>query len=246
MNLYGLIGYPLSHSFSKKFFEAKFEKEGMAGYAYENFPIESIDKLPAMLGDNPDLKGFNVTIPYKEQVIPFLDLKDEVVARIGACNCVRVENGKLSGFNTDVYGFETSLKKYLKPYHTKALVLGSGGAAKAVAYVLKTLRIDYLYVSRKSSPGVDHQLKYHELTADIMQSHLLIINTTPLGMYPAVETAPPLDYNQISSHHYLFDLVYNPEKTVFLLKGEARGAAIQNGHDMLILQAEESWRIWNS
>jgi len=242
MRLFGLIGYPLSHSFSKKYFTEKFEREKLTDCRYELFPITSIDELKKVLDQHPDLYGLNITIPYKEQVIPFLDETDEVVEKIGACNCISIENRKLKGFNTDVTGFEISLKTKLKPHHKKALILGTGGAAKAVEYVLEKLGIDFKYVSRKPSCN---NFSYEQLTPAIISEHTLIINTTPLGMYPGINEAPTIPYESLTDQHYLFDLVYNPEKTLFLQKGEARGAVIKNGYEMLLIQAEESWKIWN-
>jgi shikimate dehydrogenase len=242
--MYGLIGYPLSHSFSKKFFSDKFATEGLSDVTYDNFAIPSIAELPGLL-KNPSIYGLNVTIPYKEQVIPFLDWQDEVVEKTGACNCIRIQEGKLRGFNTDVAGFERALKRNLQPHHTSALVLGTGGAAKAISYVLRKLSINFLVVSRsntwKHPPG---SLRYEELTGEILASHLLIINTTPLGMYPDVDESPPIDYEKLTPGHYLFDAIYNPAKTRFLERGEKKGATIQNGLEMLIVQAEESWKIW--
>lgn len=242
MKLYGLIGYPLTHSFSKKYFTEKFQKEEMHNCAYENFPLSTIEQLKILLQEQTGLHGLNVTIPYKEQVIPFLNEMNEVVKATGACNCIKIEEGKLKGYNTDVIGFEKSLQPFLKPNHTKALIFGTGGAAKAVEYVLQKLGIDYLFVSRKK--GSDKTISYHELKVEILQQHLLLINTTPLGMYPKVDDCPDIAYNYLTPQHHLFDLVYNPEKTLFLQKGKAQGATIQNGYEMLILQAEESWRIW--
>lgn len=246
MRIFGLIGYPLSHSFSKGFFAAKFEKEGLNDCKYENFPIASIAEFASLLRQEPALEGINVTIPYKEQVITFLDWKSEVVKKIGACNCIKIINGNLYGFNTDTTGFGESLKKGLLPHHNKALIFGTGGAAKAVGYVMENLDIDHAYVtsSKEGNPG--RVYKYEEITEDILNSHTLLINTTPLGMYPNTETYPSINYHLLTPRHYLFDLVYNPEKTTFLKRGEERGATIQNGFDMLIIQAEESWKIWNN
>lgn len=243
MRLFGLIGYPLSHSFSKKYFDEKFEKEGLTDCRYDLFSIDSIDELKNLLNQNLGLCGLNVTIPYKEQVLSFLDETDNVVGKIKASNCIRITNGKLKGYNTDVEGFELSLKTHLKPHQTKALILGTGGAAKAVEFVLRKLGIDFKYVSRK--PSVNNY-SFEQLTSNIISDHTLIINTTPLGMYPAVKEAPPVPYEALTPDHYLFDLIYNPEKTLFLQKGEEKGAAIKNGYEMLVIQAEESWRIWNS
>jgi shikimate dehydrogenase len=250
MRKYGLIGYPLTHSFSQRYFTDKFMNEGVADCAYVNFPIESISALRGLLSD-PLLRGLNVTIPYKEQVLPFLDVEHDVVQKIRACNCIRIgEDGRLFGYNTDVVGFESSLRKKLAPHHRRALVLGTGGASKAVEYVLQKLGIGYEMVSRSAgtdkSPMADKTpILYQQVDADLVASHTLIINTTPLGMHPHTEECPSLPFEAITPHHYLFDLIYNPARTLFLRKGEERGAVVENGHDMLILQAEESWRIWN-
>jgi shikimate dehydrogenase len=242
MRLFGLIGYPLFQSFSKKFFSEKFEREGLTDCRYESFSIPSISELTKILKENPSLCGLNVTIPYKEQVLSFLHEKSALVKKINACNCIKIENGKLTGHNTDAPAFEQSLKEKLQTHHTKALILGTGGAAKAVEFSLRQLKISYKYVSRKPSAK---NFSYEQLTDDLMQEYTLIINTTPLGMHPNVVEAPPIPYHALNSKHYLFDLVYNPAKTLFLQKGEEQGAAIKNGYEMLVLQAEESWRIWN-
>jgi shikimate dehydrogenase len=241
MRLFGLIGYPLSHSFSRKYFTEKFEKEGLTDCRYEHFPIDEISKLKSIL-ENPDLCGLNVTIPYKEQVLGFLQEKNELVKQIKACNCISIKKGKLKGYNTDAPGFEQSLKEKLQPHHKKALILGTGGAAKAVEFVLDKHNISYKYVSRKPS---SRNYSYEQLTPAIIAANKLIINTTPLGMYPAITEAAPIPYEALTPEHYLFDLIYNPEKTLFLRKGEEKGAAIKNGLEMLIIQAEESWKIWN-
>jgi shikimate dehydrogenase len=241
MRKFGLIGYPLSHSFSQKYFTEKFRQLQITDCSYELFPIEDIGGLKDILND-PELCGLNVTIPHKQSVIPFLHGRSAVVEEIKACNCIRIENGRLYGHNTDTVGFEESLVRKLQPYHRRALVLGTGGASKAVEYVLRKLQIEYKSVSRNAAPG---QLSYADVDEDMMYSHLLVINTTPLGMYPKVEECPPLPYEAIGAQHYLFDLVYNPARTLFLRNGEQRGAAVENGYDMLIGQAEESWRIWN-
>jgi len=243
MRRYGLIGYPLSHSFSQRYFTGKFEKEGLSDCSYSNFPIASINELPGVLAD-PDLRGLNVTIPYKQQVIPYLTVLSPVVEAIGACNCIRIEGGVRTGYNTDVVGFERSLVKKLSSHHQQALVLGSGGASKAVEWVLQQLGIAYRLVSRQPRPDTG-DLGYDDLDAGLLACYPLIVNTTPLGMYPKVNECPPLPYEAIGPRHYLYDLVYNPDRTLFLRHGEARGAAVENGHEMLVLQAEESWRIWN-
>ena len=244
MRRYGLIGYPLSHSFSQKYFTEKFQREGITGCVYENFPLAGIDEFAPLIQQHPDLNGLNVTIPYKEKVISFLTAQSEVVKTIGACNCIKIVNGQLTGHNTDVVGFEESLRPLLQPHHTNALVLGTGGAAKAVHYVLNKLGIAFIEVSR--TPATTRQLSYQQIDEAVIREHQVIINTSPLGMYPKVDECPPLPYQALTSKHYLFDLVYNPAKTLFLQKGEEQGAAIKNGHDMLIIQAEESWRIWNA
>ncbi|MBO9565105.1 MAG: shikimate dehydrogenase [Niastella sp.] len=244
MRLFGLIGFPLSHSFSQKFFTDKFRVEGIAGCVYENFPLENIDALRGVLAQHSHLAGLNVTIPYKEKVIPYLHHQSDVVKRIGACNCIKIVNGELHGYNTDVTGFEESLRSLLEAHHRKALVLGTGGAAKAVHYVIEKLGIIFLEVSRNPTSG--RQISYEQLTPAVLNDHTLIINTTPVGMYPNEHDCPPLPYADLTPRHYLFDLVYNPAKTLFLQKGEEQGAVIKNGSDMLVIQAEESWRIWNA
>ena len=243
MRLFGLIGYPLSHSFSQKFFTEKFEKEGIKDCSYLNFPINSIDKFPDIIKDNPDLQGLNVTIPYKEKVIPFLYEQSDVVKSIGACNCIKIKEGKLFGYNTDVPGFEKSFIKNLKPHHRQALVLGTGGASKAVQYVLEKLVIPFKVVSRNPS---NDEISYASINAENIKEFPVIINTTPLGMQPNVKQSPSLPYSSMGREHYLFDLIYNPAKTIFLEEGESRGATIMNGYEMLVNQAEESWRIWNT
>jgi shikimate dehydrogenase len=241
MNLYGLIGYPLSHSFSKKYFTEKFLREGIENSVYELFPLEHIEEFPALIQNHSNLKGLNVTIPYKEQVFSYLDELSDAVQEIGACNCISINNGKLKGFNTDVIGFEQSLKPLLRPHHTKAVVLGTGGAAKAVCWVLKKLKIEFKIVSRKGGNGY---LSYDDLNETIIRDYPLIINTTPLGMQPNINTKPSLPYESITEKHLCYDLVYNPERTSFLKIAAGRGAVIKNGLQMLELQAEAAWRIW--
>jgi shikimate dehydrogenase len=242
MRKFGLIGYPLTHSFSQRYFTEKFEREGISDASYSVYPLQRIEELTGLFSD-PALRGLNVTIPYKEQVLAFLDDKNEVVREINACNCIKIEDGKKVGYNTDVVGFRDSLLGKLQPHHTHALILGTGGAAKAVEYVIKKLGLVYRRVSRDPRPS---DLSYEQVDASLLRSFTLIINTTPLGMYPKIDDCPPLPYEAIGPLHYLFDLVYNPEKTLFLKKGEGQGAVIENGYEMLIGQAEESWRIWNA
>lgn len=241
MNLFALIGHPLSHSFSKAYFTEKFEKEGL-DCAYLNFDLEDISQVKTLVTKHPDLKGFNVTIPYKEAIIPFLDLLDPIAAKIGAVNTVKVcSDGRLQGFNTDVIGFEECLKGIDLP--GSALVLGTGGASKAVQYVLRKNHVECHLVSRDSWRG---HLTYETLSDEVLESHLLIINATPVGMAPHSDEAPRIPYKAITTQHILFDLIYNPEETLFLRKGRAHGATTLNGLAMLHAQAEASWSIWNA
>ncbi|MBL0271420.1 MAG: shikimate dehydrogenase [Chitinophagaceae bacterium] len=244
MRLFGLIGYPLTHSFSKKYFTEKFEKEGLDDCRYELFPIESITELPGLISQHPDLEGLNITIPYKKQVLPYLNHTAFIPAGLEACNCILFSEGQLIGYNTDVVGFRESLRPVLRPDQQSALVLGNGGATAAVIFALQQLGISYHIVSRALQPGSD--FTYQDLDHSIIQSHPIIINTTPVGMYPKEDHCPDIPYESIDERHLLFDLVYNPAQTLFLRKGAERGATIKNGEDMLLLQAEESWKIWNS
>jgi len=239
---FGLIGYPLSHSFSQKFFTEKFLQENIVNAQYTNFPIDSIQSFTSLWKEHPSLEGLNVTIPYKKEVIAFLQHSSAVVQEIHACNCIRKFNNELYGYNTDVIGFEKSLLPFLKPYHTHALILGTGGASAAVQWVLQQLNIQYQVVSRKANTG----LSYDQLSASVIESHTLIINTSPLGMYPNIHEAPPIAYDAITAQHHLYDLVYNPTETLFMKKGLEKGATVQNGLAMLHIQAEESWAIWNA
>lgn len=243
MRLFGLIGNPLTHSFSAKYFSEKFQREGRSDCRYELFPLKEIKDLPALLETHPALEGLNVTIPYKREVLSFLHNRPGIPAGLDACNCIRIRKGQLSGFNTDIAGFRNSLKPLLQPQHQKALVLGNGGATAAVVFVLKELGIQYDIVSRQlhGTSG----LSYKELNETIIKSHTLIINTTPLGMFPALETCPDIPYRFAGQDHLFYDLVYNPAKTLFLQKAELLGARIKNGEEMLEIQAAESWRIWN-
>ena len=238
--VFGIIGYPLTQSFSPDYFNRKFSEEGIDA-EYLSFPLADIGHLPKLLADQPHLKGFNITIPYKSAVIPYLDVIDDAAAGIGAVNCVALSSGRLIGYNTDISGFHRSMEPLLKPHHTRALVLGTGGSSLAVQFVLKQLGIDFVKVSR--SRGVD-RISYEELPPQEVASSKLIINTTPLGMYPQTEAWPPIPYGAITGDHLLFDLIYNPAETAFLKKGKAMGAATQNGLDMLYYQAEANWDIW--
>lgn len=243
MRQFGLIGFPLSHSFSKGYFANYFSTENITDAQYENYPIETIDAFLDLWKNNPNLKGLNVTIPYKKAVIPFLQNPSTVVETIQACNCIRLYEGAFYGYNTDVIGFEKSLLPFLKPHHQKALIFGTGGAAAAVEWVLQKMGIAYQLVSRKTAPGV---LSYDSLDAGVIAAHSLLINTSPVGMYPQVEEAPSLPYEAITSKHHLYDLIYNPAETKFLALGARHGATIQNGLEMLHIQANASWDLWNS
>ena len=242
----GLIGYPLSHSFSVKYFSEKFSREGISEFEYLNYPIQSVQELKPMIEEKEDLIGLNVTIPHKEAVIPLLDEIDPEAAEIGAVNTIRImrSSGKihLKGYNSDAYGFRESLLPLLGASHQNALVLGTGGASKAITHVLEQLGISYQYVSR--TPAKD-QLHYLDLCYSVIKKHTLIINTTPLGTYPNTSAFPNIPYDLVTSGHILYDLVYNPPETEFLRFGKQKGATVMNGHEMLILQAEKSWEIWN-
>lgn len=237
--MYGIIGYPLQTTFSPDFFKQKFAAIGIND-TYEKFPLKRIQLFEDFIKNYPEVKGLNVTIPYKKDIIPYLDALDETAKEIGAVNCIQFKDGKLTGFNTDAIGFLNSLKPLLKSHHNKALILGNGGATKAVEYVLKQLHISYHIVSRDKDKG---QFTYEELNETIIQEHSLIINTTPLGMQPNDNLYPPIPYECLSAKHLLYDLVYF--ETPFLQKGKQAGAATKDGYDMLIGQAEASWEIWN-
>lgn len=246
MRKFGLIGYPLGHSFSKKYFTAKFETEGIKDCQYDLYEIEDISRLPSIIQQNPELEGLNVTIPYKEKVLPYLDSIDSACEEIGAVNCIQIKDGKLKGYNTDYIGFKESLNNWLKGEKPYALVLGTGGASKAVVKALKDLGISYLMVSR--NPGEDPGIiSYEDLakSKSVLDRNHLIINTTPLGTFPKTEEMPAINPEYISSMHKVYDLVYNPEKTFLMRSLEARGAVVKNGLEMLQLQAEAAWRIWN-
>lgn len=259
MKHYGLIGYPLTHSFSKKYFTEKFEKEHITDSKYELYPLEDINGLQDLLDIHPDICGLNVTVPHKIKVLRYLDWIEPDARSAGAVNCIRVSaespvlaafsgevgvkghDFRLEGFNTDIYGFEMSLTPFLKDHHDQALVLGDGGAAKAVKCVLEKLGINFKVVTRKP---IGDNLLFKDLKPHHIKKHLIIINTTPLGTSPNVDECPDIPYDAITEDHLLYDLVYNPEKTLFLQKGEEQGATIKNGYEMLVLQAEKSWEIW--
>jgi len=247
MRLFGLIGYPLAHSFSAKYFKEKFAAEGIPDAEYRLFPLENISEITSLIELHPDLQGFNITIPYKVAILPYLNKISEAAQSVGAVNCVKIERNtsevKLSGYNTDVYGFKASLNPFLKPFHKKALVLGTGGASKAVCFTLKELGIEYTLVSR--SDPKESILNYSQLTEEIITDNLLIINTTPVGTSPVVDKCPDIPYQFLGNSHLLFDLIYNPAETMFLKQGREAGATTINGSKMLELQAEKSWEIWN-
>jgi shikimate dehydrogenase len=261
MKKFGLIGFPLSHSFSKKFFSDKFEFEGIKEHSYELFPLEHISDFPKLLAAHPDLCGINVTVPHKKNVIPYLDWINHDAKEVGAVNCIRVSsesplqavfegelgieghNFRLEGYNTDIYGFGESLKPLLTPAQNKALILGDGGAACAVKYVLEQLGIQYQIVTRKKQ---ENSILFSEVTPQMVEEHKLIINTTPVGTSPNVEECPNIPYEALGNEHLLYDLIYNPEQTLFLTKGIEQRTSIKNGYEMLVLQAERSWEIWTS
>ena len=246
MKQYGLIGFPLSHSFSRRFFTEYFEKESIAA-EYVNFEISDISLLTDVIYENPQLIGFNVTIPYKEAIIPYLDSCDAKAAAIKAVNTVKIDrtDGRISlrGFNTDLVGFRNSILPLLKPHHQKALVLGTGGASKAIVATLKDLSIATQLVSREAKEGIS--ISYSQLTKEIMDEYSVVVNTTPLGTFPKTESFPEIPYQFLTKKHLLFDLVYNPAITQFLQKGADCGATIKNGLEMLELQAMAAWEIWN-
>lgn len=244
--LFGLIGYPLGHSFSKKYFTEKFENEGISDCQFELFPIEKIEALPKLLNENPNLEGFNVTIPYKEKVLTFLNELDITAEKIRAVNCVKISrrDNKLSlkGFNTDAYGFEMAVKPLLNENHKKALLLGTGGASKAVKFILERLGLECVYVSRTKKDGI---IGYSDVNNEVLNAYQVIVNCSPIGMAPNTELAPNIPYAFINKEHVLYDLVYNPLDTKFLKLGKAQGAVIENGLSMLHGQAEKAWEIWN-
>lgn len=244
MRKFGLIGYPLGHSFSKKYFTAKFENEGISNCSFDLYEISRISDFEAVLSENPELEGMSVTIPYKQEVIPYLDELDPACEAIGAVNCIKISPDKLKGYNTDYIGFRLSLEKWLQGQEVKALVLGTGGASKAVKEALKDLKIEFLSVSRNSGPGL---ILYEDLflNPEILKGHRLIINTTPLGTFPKVEEMPRIPLDELNSSHLVFDLVYNPAETTLMKACISAGGKAQNGLEMLELQAEAAWKIWN-
>lgn len=243
MNKLGLLGKNISYSFSRVYFKEKFEKEGITDTEYGNFDLETIEMLPSIIKNTKNLKGLNVTIPYKEAVMPYLDKINKKAKAIGAVNTIRItKKGKLIGYNTDCYGFKKTIKPFLKPHHKSALILGTGGASKAIAFTFKELGIPYNYVSRKQSEDITYT--YDTLTETDIKNHQIIINSTPLGTFPNVEDCADIPYYAITNNHILFDLIYNPEETKFLRLGREQQAITINGLNMLRLQAEKAWSIW--
>lgn len=241
MTKYGIIGYPLGHSFSRGFFTEKFTRESIDAQ-YLNFEIPDVAMLSDVLRDNPELRGLNVTLPHKQAVIPLLDEMSEEAMEIGAVNVIRVRNGKLKGFNSDIIGFTNSIKPLLQSHHRKALILGTGGASRAIRVGLNRLGIEWTYVSRSPREGMH---TYADLTPKLMQDYTVIVNCSPVGMFPKVDAAPAIPYELLSPQHLLFDCVYNPEETLFMKKGRKQGATVKNGLEMLHLQAVASWKFWN-
>ena len=244
MKKLGLLGKNIGYSFSKNYFSTQFKNQNLENqFSYENFDIDTIEEFTLVLKQNPELIGLNVTIPYKESVIPFLDELSNNAKQIGAVNTIKIsKNGKLFGDNTDFYGFTKSLKPLLNPNRKKALILGTGGAAKAICFGLQQLNIDYTIVSRIAT---ENTITYSQITKEIFKDHQIVINCTPLGTFPKVVLFPEIPYEYFTPNHLAFDLIYNPEKTEFLKKAEIQGATIQNGYDMLVFQAEKAWETWN-
>ena len=245
MDKYGLIGNPLGHSFSVSYFNEKFASEGIDA-EYINFEIPTIDALPEVLASNPELKGLNVTIPYKQKVMSFLDSISPEARAIGSVNVIKVtnkgDNVYLKGFNSDVIGFTKSIEPMIERFHKKALILGTGGAAKAINYGLKSLGLETLFVSRYERPGT---IQYKRITPEVVKEYNVIVNCTPCGMYPHTDTCPELPYEALDDHNLLYDLIYNPDETLFLYQGRKQGASVKNGLEMLLLQAFASWNFWH-
>jgi shikimate dehydrogenase len=243
MRIFGLIGRNINYSFSVAYFSDKFQKENITDALYKNFDIPDVTYFLQILKKHKDLKGLNVTIPYKQEIIPYLDKLSRKAEEVGAVNTIKItKKGLLKGYNTDVYGFKKSLKPLLKPHHKKALVLGTGGASKAVIYVLDKLGLDYKIVSRNPE---ENQISYANITQEVMQEYMVVINCTPLGTFPNIEQCPEFNYEYFTAKHLAFDLIYNPAETTFLKKAKQQGASIQNGYQMLVFQAEKAWKIWN-
>lgn len=267
MRTFGLIGFPLEHSFSQKYFTEKFEGENIGDAVFENFTLKDINDFPALVESKPSLCGLSVTIPHKQHIIKFLDKCDAAAEATGAVNCIKIsrnENGKVktAGFNTDIYGFEKSFRRLIKPHHEGALILGTGGAAQAVKSVMEKIGFKYYFVSRHNIDTSffterfrilgfnipvfsDNVIGYADIDSSVLKEYNIIVNSTPAGMFPNVDTYPQIPYEHLTEKHLLYDLVYNPEETLFLKKGKEKGAQVKNGLEMLHLQAEKAWEIWN-
>ncbi|MEO7210374.1 MAG: shikimate dehydrogenase [Chitinophagaceae bacterium] len=241
--MYGLIGFPLSHSFSEKYFSDFFIRENIPA-VFKNFPIENADRFPEIIQTYPALKGLAVTIPFKKSIIPFLEKISQEAEETGACNCIKIRDGKCTGFNTDIIGFEKSFIPAILPTDKKALILGTGGASAAAVFVCKKNKIDFLFVSRKKNEK-KNTINYEEIDENIMQQYSILINATPVGQVPEINAAPNIPYRFLTQKHYLFDMIYNPAETQFLKNGLSHGARIKNGLQMLEIQAMENWKIWN-
>lgn len=246
MSQYGIIGKSLLHSFSKSYFEDKFKQLGLSDHSYELFEIPSIEVIKTVISEHKTLRGFNVTIPYKEAIIPFLDELAGDAKEISAVNCVKIIEGKCIGYNTDYYGFAQSIKPFLDTNHERALILGTGGASKAIAYALKKVGVEIYFVTSSATKKTNNTFFYSELNEHVMNAFKLVVNTTPLGTFPNVEEAPALPYHLFTEQHLAYDLVYNPSETLFLKRAKEKGSLVVNGLSMLQLQAEKSWEIWNS
>lgn len=247
MRTFGLIGYPLGHSASREYFEKKFNEEHIEDASYRLFELKDIKNFPGLLNETPGLAGLNVTLPYKQAIMPFLDALDPEARSIGAVNCISIEPSGdrifTKGFNTDAEGFKQTLLPLLKPHHKRALVLGTGGGARAVGYVLNQLGISHIFVSRH--PGAGNEIAYEKMDEELVEKHSLVVNATPVGMFPLTDQCPPLPYHALGDNHLLYDLVYNPTESLFLKMGKKARARIKNGMEMLILQAEYAWEVWN-
>ncbi|MBS1730364.1 MAG: shikimate dehydrogenase [Bacteroidetes bacterium] len=241
MKTYGLIGFPLAHSFSEKFFTDFFKTHEIPA-VFKNFPLENAAEFPLLIESNPEINGLAVTIPLKKSILPFIEKKSSEVQQSGACNCIKIKDGKTIGYNTDIVGFEQSFMPHILPHDKHVLILGTGGAAAAAAYVCKKNNIDFLYVSRRKK---ENAITYEEIDENCMKKFSVIINATPIGQFPDVQDFPSIPYHLIHQKHYCFDMIYNPAHTQFLIKSAAHGARIQNGRQMLEIQAKENWKIWS-
>jgi len=244
MQEFGIIGKTLVHSFSKRYFDEKFKNEGISDCIFNQYTLENIDEIKSLISSNPNLKGFSVTIPYKEAIIPYLDEMDDIVEDIGACNCVKIEDGKLKGYNTDVLGFLESFLTMYEIHYFNAIILGNGGASKAVKYALEQLSIESTIVAR--NPRNKDEIQWNSLDSEQFKKANIVINTTPLGTFPSIEEYPQISYTELNEHFLAFDLIYNPEETIFLKNAREQGAKTINGYEMLEIQADKAWEIWNS